>query len=64
MTDLRQSEVYSADRTKRLAVLKRNDGYIKISEEVLRSYASGDEWNPCLVPFPRGYIATQMVDIS
>lgn len=48
----RQSEVYSADRRKRLAVFKRDDGYFQISEEVLRSYESGDEYNPSLVPFP------------
>jgi hypothetical protein len=52
MAHERQCEVYSLDRKTRIVVLKRDDGYFQILEEVLRSYESGDEFNPTLIPFP------------
>lgn len=49
----RQSEVYSADRKKRLVVMRRDDGHFQLIEESIRSYEDGDEYNPTIVPFPK-----------
>jgi len=49
----RQSEVYSADREKRLVVLRWDDGHFQLVEESIRSYEDGDEYNPTIVPFPK-----------
>ena len=45
-------EVYSADRLRRVAVLRRRDGLFQLQDERLRSYAAGDADNPTIEPFP------------
>ena len=52
MNLLRESEIYSADRKRRMIVLRRTDNRFHVSEERLRSYENSDEYRPTLVPFP------------
>ena len=60
----RQSEIYSADRMRRLVIFKRLDGYFQISQERVLSYESGDEYNPAVEPFPEDAVLPEwsMID--
>jgi hypothetical protein len=59
MSASRQIEMYSVDRKRRIAVLRRSDGYFKISVETVLSYENGDEWNPDVIPFPNDGVLAQ-----
>lgn len=51
-TSIRVEEVYSADRFRRIVILRRPDGFYQAVEEKLVSYSDGDEYNPKAVAFP------------